>query len=58
MLSYNHFTYNRQLATAYLFGITSPRLTREGIENHLYMDVHIIFLGRQTSFGFFSKKGR
>ena len=28
-------TYSRQLSTAYLFGKTSLRLTREQIENHL-----------------------
>ena len=30
-----NITYSRQLSTAYLFGITSPRLTRECIENRL-----------------------
>ena len=39
MILSNH---NHQLSTAYLFGITSPRLMRERIENCLYItNIHI-----------------
>ena len=34
---YYNSNHNRQLSTTYLFGITSPRLTREWNENHLYI---------------------
>ena len=37
LVYFKNTTYIRQLSTAYLFGISSPRLTWEWIKNLLYM---------------------
>ena len=40
-LYYYNSNHNHQLSTTYLFGITSPRLTRARNENHLFITLYV-----------------